>query len=106
MLMELMIACSFCGQLVTVETETELDEAGKEELARRACRCDGAKAWRMAQEAYEKIDRIAGAGALDAGFDFAESAGVVDAIKALANDVIAHRYRQAEVVTPGGIKSA
>lgn len=104
MLMELMIPCPFCGQLVAVEAESEPDEAKKEQMAKENCRCDGAKGWRMALGAYEKIDRIVGEGALEAGFDFAEGPDTVDALKALADDVIAHRYRQAEVVTPGGDK--
>lgn len=102
MLMELIIACSFCGQLVAVETETEPDEAEKEELARQACRCTGARNWRIAQDAYAKIDRIAGAGAMENGFDYAESQRTVDVLKRAADDVIANKVRQIDMVTPGG----
>lgn len=99
---ELMVTCPFCGQLVADETETELDDGERILWAKRCCRCDGAKKWRMAQEAYEKIDRIVGEGAVEAGFDFAESLEAVQALKCAADDLIAGRYRKVQITTPGG----
>lgn len=102
MLMELMIQCPFCGQLCACETETELNEEERLLHVKRNCRCDGAKDWRTAQDAYEKIDRIIGDGAVEAGFDYGESIETVEAMKCAVNDLIAGRYRMVQVTTPGG----
>lgn len=104
MLLEYTIPCPFCGQLTVVEAEEGTPEADRMTMVRRMCRCDGAKNWRMAQDAYEKIDRAAGAGAVETGFDYAETEATVEILKKAADDVIARKIRQADLTAPGGDK--
>lgn len=104
MQIEYMIPCPFCGQITAVEMAQGTPEEDRLEAVKYACRCTGARNWRTAQDAYAKIDRIAGAGAMENGFDYAESQRTVDVLKRAADDVIANKVRQIDMVTPGGDK--
>ena len=41
---------------------------------------------------------------MENGFDYAESQRIVDVLKRAADDVIANKVRQIDMVTPGGDK--
>ena len=102
MMTEYMIACQFCSQIVAVELAVGTPEGEQLEAVRWKCRCTGARKWREMQDAYAKIESIAGAGAVDNGFDYAESKATVDVLKRAADAVIDGRIRQMDMVAPGG----
>ena len=102
MLIEHMAECHFCGQLIAIDAKTALDESERLEEAKRRCACEGASRWRLQQEVYEKIDNVFGAGAMEHGFDCAETEGVLAEIKHAADAIIDKRIRRCKLVTAGG----
>lgn len=102
MTLEYMSACPYCGQLVAIESSTEMDADELACEAGKRCVCDGAARARKIADCNERIDMACGLDSVENGFDYPLSAETILTLKMLAERIVDGTLCNAQVKDASG----